>query len=229
MSADPAAVHTRVLPGRRGRRACLLFTAVALVTAVGACSPPAQEGRVGDAGVSTDDQPGGAGAGPVGAEATTTTFAPATSLPTKAATNAGNICRGRADSFLPDTVAGYSVAASGDITGALPPGAKGVQSAGAALVRRDGDNAEGLVSAVVFEEQPALSAVVSSTMDLFLQAAAGKADVTDTAVNGYEARTTTGPGGTTVIAWAECLNVWMLVQAPTAPMAADVAAKTHSP
>lgn len=208
-------------------RRCTVVAVVAVAAVLaGACTPPAPEGRVGDARVSPDDQPGDTGL--VEAEGTTTTVAPVTSLPAKPATNAANICRGRADSFLPDSVVGYSVAASGDISGALPPGAKGVQSAGAALVRRDGDNTEGLVSAVVFEEQPALTAVVSSTMDLFLQAAGGKADVTDTAVNGYEARTTTGPGGTTVIAWAECLNVWMVVQAPTAPMAADIAAQAHS-
>lgn len=209
------------------RRCAVAAAAATAVALAGACTPSAPEGRVDEAGAPVGDQRGGSGT-EVDRTATSTTVVPTTSAPGRPATNAGNICRGRADSFLPDALAGYTVAASGDISGSMPAGAKGVQSAGAALVRRDEDKAEGLVSAVIFEEQPALTAVVSSTMDLFLQAAAGKADVTDTNVNGYEARTTTGPGGTTVIAWAECLNVWVVVQAPTAPMAADLAAKVHS-
>lgn len=217
------------MPVDRALRTCVAtVAATAAVLFAAACTPPAPEGRVDEGGAPAGEVPGGTGAEAEGG-VTSTTVAPTTTAPGKPATNASNICRGRADSFLPDAIPGYTVAASGDISGNMPAGAQGVQSAGAALVRRDEDKAEGLVSAVIFEERPALTAVVSATMDLFLQAAAGKADVTDTAVNGYEARTTTGPGGTTVIAWAECLNVWMVVQAPTAPMASDIAAKVHSP
>lgn len=212
----------------RVRTVAVLSMVLALASGMSACTPSPPDGRVGDdlpaasvpGGADTTTRPRGDGEG-TAAQTTAPIGIPAT--------NAGNICRGRADSFLPDKIAGYDVAASGDTTGALPPGAAGVKSAGAALVRRDGDRAEGLVSAVVFEEQPAIRAAASATVDVLLQAAGGKVDVTDTTVNGYEARTTTGPKGTTLIAWAECLNVWLFVQAPDAPMAADLAAKVHSP
>lgn len=209
----------------RCRRVVLAWVLLAIAACLApACTPPSPEGRVDDDSSSALDRPG---SGPAGAGATTT-VAPATTVAGRRAVNAGNVCRGRADSFLPDTIAGYSVAASGDVTGALPPGTAGVQSAGAALVRQEGGNLQGLVTAIVLEERPGLSAIASATIDLLMQAAGGKADVTDTSVNGYEARTTTGPNGTSLIAWPECLNVWVVVQAPNAAMASDLAAKVHS-
>lgn len=210
--------------------AVAIATALVVVLAAGssACTPSPPEGRVGDAQPGIDVPGTDATTAQSGGEAPST-VAPTTAPLGRPATNAGNICRGRSDSFLPDHIAGYSVAASGDVSGALPPGAVGVKSAGGALVRRDADQVEGLVSAVVFDEQPTLRAVVPATVDLLLQAVGGKADVTDTSVNGYEARTTTAPKGTTVIAWSECLNVWLVVQAPSASMATDLAAKVHSP
>lgn len=214
---------------RRCRLVVVLCAALGLAVGSAACTQTPPAGRVGDEGTQPADGPGASGTRSVtGGVGDTTTLTPTTQPEAKAATNAANICRGRADSFLPDHLAGYAVAASGDITSTIPPGAARVQSARAALVRRDGDGKEGLMSAVVFEEQRALSAVASATVDLLLQAIGGKSDVVDTLVNGYEARTTTGPNGISIIAWPECLNVWVLVQGPDAQMAADLAAKVHS-
>lgn len=208
---------------RHDKRVAMAGLVLGLATALAACTPSVPESRVDSGGEAPGDQA-------VTSEATgvSTTVAPTTMPEGKAATNAANICRGRADSFIPDKIAGFTVAASGDITGTLPSNAAKVQSAGAALARPVGGGKDGLVSAVVFEEQPGLSAVVSAAIDLVMQAAGGKADVTDTLVNGYEARTISSPNGATVIAWSECLNVWMIVQAPDAQTAADLAAKVHS-
>lgn len=217
---------------RRGLEACIVVLLVVAVVS-SACTQGVPEGRVDEAASEANPpgtgQTGGAGDRTQSGTGDTSTIAVTTAPLGRPATNAGNICRGRADSFLPDAATGYSIDASGDISGMLPPGAVGIQSAGGALVRRNGDRAEGLVSAVVFDEQPALTAVASSTVDILLQAVGGKADVTDTTVNGYEARTTSGPDGATVVAWPECLNVWVLVRAPDAAMATDLASQAHSP